>query len=323
MPDRRRWRYVLGGSLVGALVLYHALSQVVLILAVVQLAYLVFTVADRREVRPRILGLGCYVDPCAGPLRSRLHLAARHAADLGPDPVGPPGVLRPDIRPGLSLTTVRHYSQVLVGVPVGEGLGVSPARYGTYFLGAVGLPLLVLGIVGVRRDRRGWFLLALLLAIPAWDLVAVVLAPVQQQLGFLKSFQMDRIRHLLPFAMVANAAFGLDLLARTVLVGQPLRIGRWRWAAVGASLIPLGIAFAVAARQVLRRRNDLLALEILALGWGLLFVALAVGLACLGCSGSRWSAHETVRATPLAWCSSRACSWRWLASERRTPGASG
>ena len=280
VPDPRRWRYVLGGSLVGALVLYHALSQVVLILAVVQLAYLVFTAADRREVRSRILVWGAtWILALAlyGPVfisqLVMLPISVRTLWDLLAfyDPTSVQAVI----------DTVRHYSQVLVGVPVGEGLGVSPARYGTYFLGAVGLPLLVLGIVGVRRDRRGWFLLALLLAIPAWDLVAVVLAPVQQQLGFLKSFQMDRIRHLLPFAMVANAAFGLDLLARTVLVGQPLRIGRWRWAAVGASLIPLGIAFAVAARQVLRRRNDLLALEIPALGWGLLFVALAVGLACL------------------------------------------
>ena len=262
------------------LVLYHALSQVVLILAVVQLAYLVFTAADRREVRSRILVWGAtWILALAlyGPVfisqLVMLPISVRTLWDLLAfyDPTSVQAVI----------DTVRHYSQVLVGVPVGEGLGVSPARYGTYFLGAVGLPLLVLGIVGVRRDRRGWFLLALLLAIPAWDLVAVVLAPVQQQLGFLKSFQMDRIRHLLPFAMVANAAFGLDLLARTVLVGQPLRMGRWRWAAVGASLIPLGIAFAVAARQVLRRRNDLLALEIPALGWGLLFVALAVGLACL------------------------------------------
>lgn len=275
-----RWRYVLGGSFVGALVLYHGLSQVVLIVALVQLAYLVATATNRRAILPRVLlwgGTWTLALALYGPVfisqLVMLPISVRSAWDLlafyDPTPVQ------------AVIDTLRHYSQALIGVPAGGGLGASPARYGTYFLGAIALPLLVLGIVGVQRDRRGWFLLALLLAIPAWDLVAVLLAPVQQQLGFLKSFQMDRIRHLFPFVMVVNAALGVDLLARTVLAGRPLRIGRWRWAAVAASLIPLAFAFAVAARQVLRRRQDLLAFETPTLGWMLLFVALAVGLACL------------------------------------------
>ena len=283
VPGPHRWRFILAGSLVGGVVLYHALSQVVLIVAAVQLVYLVWTASDRRGVRSRVLIWGgtwilalCLYGPLLVSQLVMLPISVRAIWGLlglyDPTPVG------------AFVDTVTHYSQVILGVPMGS-LGVSPARYGTYFLGAVGLPLLVLGIVGARRDRRGWFLLALLLAIPAWDLIAVLLAPVQQQLGFLKSFQMDRIRHMFPFVLVANAAFGADLLARTILVGRPLNLDgrwRWRWAAIGASLIPLLIAAAVAARQVLRRRNDLVGLEVPAIGWALLSIALVAGLACLG-----------------------------------------
>ena len=123
---------------------------------------------------------------------------------------------------------IGQYSQLVIGVPIGSGLGASPARYGTFFLGAIGLPLLALGIVGGRRDRRGWFLLALLVLIPVWDLVGVLLAPIEQQLSFLKSFQVARIRHLFPFVVVVNAAFGADILSRTSWPGGP-----WSSPAVG------------------------------------------------------------------------------------------
>ncbi len=281
VAGRHRWRFILGGAVVGAVVLYHALSQVVLIVAVIQLGYLAVTAANRREIASRtgiwagiwILAL-CLYGPVLLSQLVMLPISVRTIWDLQAfyDPTAI----------GAIADTILHYSQLLFGVPIGDGPGASPARYGTYFVGAIALPLLALGIVGIRRDRRGWFLLALLVAIPAWDLIAVLLAPVQQQLGFLKSFQLDRIRHLFPFVVVANVALGVDLLSRTVLVGRPLDIGRrWRWAVVGASLVPLGIALAVAARQVLRRRHDLVELDPTAIGWSLLGLALVVGLSCL------------------------------------------
>ena len=281
VAGRRRWRYILGGSIIGAIVLYQALSQVVLVVAVIQLAYLAVTATNRREIGSRIgiwagtwiLAL-CLYGPVLITQLVMLPISVRSIWEIR---------FGVDLAPLSTLVdTLLHYSQVLIGVPIDGALGASPARYGTYFVGALALPLLALGIVGVRRDRRGWFLLALLLVIPAWDLAAALLAPVQQQLGFLKSFQLDRIRHLFPFALVANVAYGVDLLARTVVVGRPLDLGRrWRWAVVAASLVPVVIALAWAARQVLRRRHALVHLDPVAIGWVLLTIALLVGLACV------------------------------------------
>ena len=274
----RRWCYVLGGSLGAALILYHSLSQVVLLTAGLQLGYVLVSAPSLGATRSRIgiwtttwlLAFAIY-GPVLITQIVMLPLSNRAIWDLlalyHPSPIQ------------AVVDTVTHYSQVLVGVPIGGGLGTSPAQLGTFFTGAMGLPALVLGIVVARHDRRGWFLLVMLLAIPLFDLASVLLAPLQNELGFLKSFQLDRIGQLYPFVVVVNTAIGLNILAETVFTGRPLLLrARWRVVLVAASFVPLAIALAVAVRQVLEHRHQLAALATSPLGYALFALALAVGL---------------------------------------------
>jgi len=276
----RRWRYILGGSVISAVVLYHGLTQVVLLVAVVQLAYILATSVNARERWTRvrlwaglwILAL-CMYGPVLVTQLVMLPISNRTIWDLQAlsDPSAGQAVV----------DTLLRYSQAIVGVPIGGGVGASPGALGTFFVGAIGLPVLVLGILDRRRDRRGWFLLLLLVAIPLWDLTAVIIAPVQQQLGILKSFQLGRMAHLYPFAIVANVAIGVDFLARYLFAGEPLQLRRRAWMAVAACLVPLAIAVVVTLREVIRRRRDVIVLDTPALGWALLAIALMVGLACV------------------------------------------
>jgi hypothetical protein len=280
-PGHRRWAFILGGGLGGAVVLYHGLSQVVVLAAVVQLGYILVTAPDRRALPRRaliwsatwLIAFGLY-SPVLVTQLVMLPISNRTIWDLV-------ALYHPTAIQAVGDTLLR-YSQLVIGVPIGGGIGASPAQFGTFFAGAIGLPALVLGVVGVHRDRREWFLLALLVVIPTLDLLSVLFTPIQQQLGLLKSFQFDRIAHLYPFVVVVNVAIGIELLATTVIHGEPLRLGaRWRWAIVGASLVALMIALAFAIDQVIRRRRELMALAAPALGWALLAAALAVGLLCV------------------------------------------
>jgi len=271
-----RWRFVLAGAITGGFLFYDGQSQVVLILAVVQLAYVLATTATRRDLPARlaiwagtwVLALGLF-GPVLLTQLVALPISQRTIWDLralyDPRPLEAIG------------DTLRFYSPTVFGVPIGSGFGASAGRYGTYFLGAIGLPLLMMGIVGASRGRRERFLLALLVAIPLIDLGAVLLTPLQDHLGFLKSFQLVRIRHVLPFALAANAAIGLELVVRA-LDGRTLPwTGRRRGALVAASAIPLGIALLIAARNAYRLRHALVGLDGVALGWALVLAALLVG----------------------------------------------
>ena len=273
-----RWRYVVGGGVLAALMLYHGLTQVVLLAALVQLAYTLSTSPDRRQVwvRVRLWAAQWIVALCLyGPVLVTqivmLPISNRTIWDLQ--------ALSGTSTVQAAIDALLRYSQGVVGVPIGSGIGDSPGALGTFFVGAIGLPILVLGLFDRRRDRRGWFLLLLLLAIPLWDVATAVLAPVQQQLGILKSFQLDRMAHLFPFAVVANVAVGFGFLARRLWAGQPLQLRRGARIAIGLSLVPLAIALAVTAREVIRRRRDVVELQTAALGWALLGAALVVGLA--------------------------------------------
>jgi uncharacterized protein DUF6044 len=176
--------------------------------------------------------------------------------------------------------TLRFYSPIVIGVPIGGDLGTSPGRYGTYFLGAIGLPLLAIGAVWGRRTPRTWFLLMLLVAIPIVDLVGLLMTPLQEQLGFLKTFQLVRVRHLFPFALAASAALGLDVVVGYWVGDRPGWARRsWRSWVVAATLMPLVIATFVAVAEVIRRRHTLVALDSVALGWGALLLALLIGSA--------------------------------------------
>ena len=59
--------------------------------------------------------------------------------------------------------------------------------HGLVFLGAIGLPLLVVGIVTPRETGRERLILALLVAIPLIDLAAVLAAPLQERLRSARS----------------------------------------------------------------------------------------------------------------------------------------
>jgi hypothetical protein len=278
-----RWRFVLAGSLLGGFLLYHGVSQVVLLGAAVQLGFVIVTAPGLRQIPVRLatwagtwmLALGLF-GPVLVTQLVMLPISQRTIWDLD---------ALYDSRPLVALAdTIQRYSAAVLGVPVGGGWGTSPAVDGTYFLGALGLVLLVVGVAVARRDRRTAFLVLLLVAIPVVDLVAVLLTPYQEGLGFLRSFQVVRVRHLLPFALAALAALGLDVVAGA-LDGRrpPLSMsGRWRsgwrWAVVGVAAIPLTIALSTAMAQVVRRRRDLLSLETQAMGWALLLLALVIGL---------------------------------------------
>jgi hypothetical protein len=295
-----RWRFVLAGALAGALLLYHGQSQIVLIAGGVQLAYLVLTSpAGGRRARLRFwiatwaLALGMYAPVLVTQL-VMLPTSQRTIWDLR---------ALYDPRPLEAIRdTLAHYSAMLVGVPLGGGIGVSPGRYGTYFLGVIGLALLVIGLAWGRRTPRTRFVLLLLFAIPVVDLIAVLLTPLQDQLGFLKSFQVVRIRQLFTFALAANAAIGLDVVVGW-WTGERARPGRRdpRWVILAAILVPLGVAVVVAAGQVVRRRRGLLDLDTAALGWALLLLALVIGVA-------------VVAATVVA---------LWLRRGERIPGVGG
>lgn len=174
------------------------------------------------------------------------------------------------------------YANVFVGIPLGTTITGTADYAGTYFLGPLLLPLLVVGILTRRSDGGRRFALALLIAIPTLDLISVLATPLQQHLGFLSSFQFVRVRHLLPFALAANAALGTE---------AALRYGwlAFRRKPVIAALVPIGalvllqlsisvanVSAAVAGTVPWTRTDAGWLLALLSLGAGL---AAAAGLA--------------------------------------------
>lgn len=181
--------------------------------------------------------------------------------------------------PGQAIATVvDHYGSILVGIPFVRGIAPSEARYGTLFLGAIGLALAVIGIVAGRRNRASRALLVLLLAIPLLDLVAIMATPLQQGLPILNSFQFIRIRHFFPFALAALAAVGMDALADGRLAQVTVR--RFRMVVLGAGLVlaPVVIQAAIAARQALLRLPRFDAADQRDVGWVLAASGLAISL---------------------------------------------
>ncbi len=269
------WRPVVAGAALGAVALYEGLSQCVIIVALIQLAFVLVVSAERRRLDRVARWIAMWAGAFAlfGPALLTQLVALpdsqRTIWDL-------------DYLFGASLSTavstvVHHYAAVLSGVPLAGGFGPGQFRYGTLFLGGLGLPLLALGLVPGRRDRRSAFVVALLVAIPILDLAAILLTPLQQELGgFLKSFQLVRIRHFYPFAISAVAALGID-----VLVGGDRRWlrSRRRLGAILVSLLPVGAALAVGIRHVLLASDGAASHAARESGWRLVVAALAIGLA--------------------------------------------
>jgi hypothetical protein len=159
-----------------------------------------------------------------------------------------------------------------------SGIGGTADVYGSFFLGVIGLPLLVLGVVVPRRDAREWLLLALLVAIPVIDLTALFVAPLQENLPLLRSFQFIRVRHLMPIVLIVNAAIGLGWWIGPDPVGRLSRPRRLI-AAVGllAACLAIAAQLAVAASHFLRPTGD----DLIRHGWRLTLVALALGAVAL------------------------------------------
>ena len=179
-----RWRYAVAHVVLGAFILYNGQSQIVVLVAVLELAYLWFG-AGFRGVRTvsawALLWAGTF-GLYAPVLMTQLPLlpeSQRSSWLLERGPIG-----------SILAAAARMYSTVVIGVPVGNEWGRSPSIYGTFYLGLAGLPLLVAAVLSRPRGRSG-FLLVVLLAIPLLDMLLTLAGPLQAQLGPLRSFQVS------------------------------------------------------------------------------------------------------------------------------------
>jgi hypothetical protein len=110
-----------------------------------------------------------------------------------------------------------------------------------------------------------------LLAIPVLDAFAAMATPYMDALGPLGSFQLIRVRHLVPFAVAANVAIALATLA-----ANWDRLPRGR-IVIGAAL--LGVA--IAALQLAVSVGRLIGQSAPAAGWSAAVAALSLGLLAL------------------------------------------
>ena len=244
----RRWP-VVAAVLAGALSLYAGQVQIVVFVAAIQVAWILVTrerperiAAVRRWAVIWALAFAIY-GPVLVTQLLLVGLSERQIWDLG--------YLFGGTIPDAIRTVVEHYGRLLIGVPVGD-VGPSAIRYGTIFLGGIGLPLAVLGIVAGRRSSAARFVLILLVAIPILDAAAILATSIQEHLGSLRSFQAVRIRHFFPFALAAAAALGIDAIVRSPEESPDnlLRAGtrRRRVAIVAAAiaLVPVAVQLASA-----------------------------------------------------------------------------
>jgi hypothetical protein len=269
-----RWRFLGGRALVIGLSLHNGQIQAAALTAGLELAWILVTEWPKRDAIRRMLiaWFGTWVGGVAlyAPvLLTQLVMLPNSQRNIW---------VLADMWPSNAVdAAMRLYSSVLFGGRIAPGIGNSPNIYGTFFLGAIGLALAVLALVHPSRDRRRWFLIGLLIAIPIADIVATTVLPQLESIGFLKSFQLNRVRHFFPFALVGVAACGADVLARAVARGEaPVR--GWRAVVVGAALAPVVLTLVVAVERVVTRRAALRDLDPNAMGWAAAGLAVAVGL---------------------------------------------
>jgi hypothetical protein len=286
-PAPRRWLALLGWILGDAFLLYAGLSQVVLVSGLVQLGWLLFATPDgpRLGVRLRwwcVAWAGSLA--LSGPVLLAqliyLPISERSAwvlADIY------------DAQPAHAIAnTLSLYSGVPFGLPIAAGIGGSADRYGTFFPGAVGLVLiLVAAFVAARRpfDRRAVAIVALLALIPVIDLVSVLVTPLQQDLGWLRSFQLVRIRHLMPFAIAASVALGAAAVLGWKEAGpRPAALAQRRLAAIilgGAVAVIVGWQVVLAMVRLWRAAHRATGLATSDIGWLLAVASLLVGVALI------------------------------------------
>ncbi|HEY7130886.1 MAG TPA: hypothetical protein VH440_01485, partial [Candidatus Limnocylindrales bacterium] len=292
-----RWRRIAGLVLFNGFVLYAGQSQVALIVGAVQLGWLALAATDLGRLRDRLgLWAGSWALSLAlsGPLLlaqlAWLPISERASWNLA-------DIYDARLLPAIG-ASISFYSSLLFGTTVAPGIGGSPDRYGTYFAGIAGLVLLAIGAwAAVRRplNRRFAFVLALVVAIPVLDLAATLFTPIQQQLGFLRSFQLVRIRHVMPFVVATLVAIGagrvlasgaaadLAVALRSVPTRSGWTRGRVAWSVV-AALVGAAIVWQVASlglrvATVVRRGGDLTVPDV---GRLVVLASFAAGIVVLG-----------------------------------------
>jgi Protein of unknown function (DUF6044) len=271
-PGRRR-RDVLAAILVVTFLLLSSQVQIVVIDGGVTLAWVLATTATGRRPVRRVADLAA-VWVMAALLAAPVLASQVVAIPESHRAIWDLGYLYPleeELRDYAAL-----YGGILVGVPVTAGVGGTADIYGSFFLGAIGLVLLVVGVVAPRRTAHERLLLGLLVAIPVIDLVALLAVPLQEHVALLRSFQFVRVRHLMPVVLAMNTAIGVAWLAGPDPIG---RLSRSRCVAAVAGLLVVGLAIVVqgwvALRHVQRPSGSDLARD----GWQLGLVALAGGAA--------------------------------------------
>ena len=99
------------------------------------------------------------------------------------------------------------------------------------YIGVIALPVLAVSLMTPRKSRGEWFLLSCLIAIPVFDLVGLALRrEMLEHLGFLKSFNFERIQAFIPFVFAANVAVGVSYLQHahwSNITTGALRKGLW------------------------------------------------------------------------------------------------
>lgn len=215
LADGRRRNWV-GLALLGAFELYAGLLQLAALLAIMQIGYVIVAGwgSRMRVARNVILGVGAWAVSLAlfAPVLFTelvyLPISQRNSWNLDYLYVNQPA----EALKG----AVEFFAAILVGVPV-QSISGTGAIYGTFFLGAIALPFLLLGLFTRGRSAREKYLLTLLLALPIADYLLVIATPLQAQAGFIKSFQFVRIEHFLPFLLQVTAALGIASVARSGL----------------------------------------------------------------------------------------------------------
>jgi hypothetical protein len=244
--------------------------------AIVQLGYVAVVAGRRGTVRRDVLAwLAVWV---VGTLLFAPSLLTQltHLADSQRE-TWDPAYLYPGTPADQLRVAVQRYALVAIGLPI-EGVGRGSADiYGTWFAGAIGLPLLLAGLFVPRPDPRARYLLVVLLAIPVLDAVAVMGARYMDALGPLGSFQLIRVRHLVPFATAANVAIALAMLGRD-------RDGRPRMR-IAAGAAVLGVA--IVALQLVVAAWRLIGQTAPTAGWAAAVAALGTGLG-LTILGGMW-----------------------------------
>jgi hypothetical protein len=143
----------------------------------------------------------------------------------------------------------QYYAETLAGRPAVIALGAKlrEAQTGTWYVGFLALGLLALSVGRPRISRRERAIVGLLAVLPLVDLASLLLVPYQRHFGVLRSFELDRIRLFIPFALAANVGVAMAALGRAK--AETARPHTLRSFACAAVLVLFLLGFAACARN--------------------------------------------------------------------------